>query len=299
MKDSKKYFHPETIRKISRLELRSRYLVEGLLSGMHRSPFFGQSIEFRQHRDYVQGDDLRHVDWKVWARQDRFYVKQFEADTNLNCHLLVDCSSSMAYGVGTFDKFEYAATLACCLAYLVNRQKDNVGCTLFDSTLGTGVECKNRSSQLEAIAALFDRPSPDSKTSLSSVLNVFSNRSLQRGLVVLISDFFDQVDEVQKGLQLLRQQGHDVLLIHLLDRDEIDFPFDRPTHFEGMETSDQLRCHPQAYRDSYLEAMNDFRQDLSRASSATACDYELCTTDMAFNTVLSRLIHRRKGQAGR
>ena len=148
MKDSKRYFHPETIRKISRLELRSKHIVEGFLSGMHRSPFFGQSIEFRQHRDYVYGDDLRHVDWKVWARQDRLYVKQFEEDTNLTCHLLVDCSESMEYGSGAFTKFDFCATIATCIAYLIVRQKDVVGCTLFSDSIQQHLPASNRSKSV-------------------------------------------------------------------------------------------------------------------------------------------------------
>lgn len=293
MKDSKKYFHPETIKRISRLEIRSKYIVEGLLSGMHRSPFFGQSIEFRQHRDYVYGDDLRHVDWKVWARQDRLYVKQFEEDTNLNCYLLVDISESMCYRSGTFSKLDYAATLACCIAYLVIRQKDSVGCSLFDSEIRAAVQTRSKSTQLESISQLFQIASTTEKTSITEVLNSFAGTLNKKGLVVILSDFFDDPEQLSKGLQFVRNCGHDVLLLHILDSDEVEFPFDGPTHFEGLESDAELKCNPNALRESYREALDEFCHQLRKACTQTAADYELCTTDMAFNTVLASLLNRR------
>ena len=293
MKDSKRYFHPETIKRISRLELRAKYIVEGLLSGMHRSAFFGQSIEFRQHRDYVQGDDLRHVDWKLWARQDRLYVKQFEEETDLRCHILVDGSKSMSYASGTFSKFEYAATLACCLGYLIIRQKDQVGCSLFDEEILDQVPCKGKASQLEAISSLFTAGVTDKSTSLQSILKDYSRQLNKKSLVVLISDFFDDVEQLVSGLQMLRMQGHDLLLIQVLDSDEINFPFDGPTHFEGLEVPAELKCNPAAFRESYKEALNEFRHELTKGCAVASADFECCTTDMAFNTVISSLLNRR------
>lgn len=299
MRDSKKYFHAETIKRISRLELRAKYVVEGVLSGMHRSPFFGQSIEFRQHRDYVQGDDLRHVDWKVWARQDRLYIKQFEEDTDLHCHLLVDVSQSMSYGEGVFSKYDYAATLACSLAYLVIRQKDCVGCSLFDSELGETVPCLGRSTQLEAIASLFNQPRAESKTEMKSVLKTFSGKLNKKGLVIIISDFFDEPENLLQGMRLLRQQGHDLLIIHVLDRDELEFPFDGPTHFEGLESSDELKCNPSALRETYLEMVREYQHELKKSCDSARADYECCSTNTAFNTVLSRLLNRRMARQKR
>lgn len=293
MSDSKRYFHPETIKRISRLELRSRYIVEGLLSGMHRSPFFGQSIEFRQHRDYVQGDDLRHVDWKVWARQDRLYIKQYEEETDLRCHLLVDGSQSMSYQSGPFSKYEYAATLACCLAYLVIRQKDAIGCTLFSDRMFSAVPCKGRSTQLDAIATLLDSVDFQPRTGFEQVGKDFSATGVPKGLVVLISDFLEETDAILSGLRGLKQAGHDVLMIQVLDPDEIDFPFDGPTHFEGLETDEELKCHPAAFRDSYRDALADHQHALKQVCSSTGADIQECRTDAAFNTVLSSLLNRR------
>lgn len=296
MKDSKRYFHPETIKRIARLDLRARYIVEGLLSGMHRSVFFGQSIEFRQHRDYVPGDDLRHVDWKLWARQDKLSIKQYEEETSLNCHLLVDRSASMDYRSGSFSKYDYAATIACCLAYLIIRQKDNVGCGTFDAILTQQVPCRNAAHQLEAIAQLLDSDPKASKTSLAPVLGDFAGSLHKKGLVIVISDFLDEIPSVLNGLRQLRQRGHDLLLIHLLDPDEVEFPFDGPTHFAGLESDAELKCQPAAFRDAYLDALTEHRHELMQACSSVDADYEFCTTDMAFNTVISSLLNRRSAR---
>lgn len=293
MKDSKKYFHPETIKRISRLELRAKYIVEGVLSGMHRSAFFGQSIEFRQHRDYVQGDDLRHVDWKLWARQDKLYVKQFEEETDLNCHILVDASQSMTYGSGDFTKFEFAATIACCLAYLVIRQKDNVGCSLFDQQIRHSVPCKGRSSQLDSISSIFENGPSEELTSFQNVIPAIANQLDRRSMIVLISDFFDDVQELSRAMLGLRAQGHDLLLIQVLDKDEIEFPFDGPTHFEGLESSQEVRCNPAAFRDSYFEALHDFQHQLRKGCAVASADFEFTTTASPFNHVISSLLNRR------
>src|SRR5262245_25540004 len=167
---SKRSLHPEVIKRIGRLEIRARHIVEGLLSGMHRSPYFGQSVEFLQHREYTPGDDLRHVDWKVWARQDRWYVKQFEEDTNLRATLLVDTSGSMRYGRGTFDKYEYGCTIAASLAYLLLRQQDAVGCIAFDDAIRTQVPQRTKRSHLNAIIAALAAREPNDKTSLAPIL---------------------------------------------------------------------------------------------------------------------------------
>ena len=170
MPDSKRFLHPEAIKRISRLELRARHIVEGYLAALHRSPYFGQSVEFLQHREYAPGDDLRHVDWKVWARQDRLYVKQFEEETNLRATLLVDVSSSMAYGNGPLNKYEYACTLACSLAYLILRQQDGVGCTTFDERIRMTVPIRTKSNHIFSIVDALSVQEPRDKTDMHAIL---------------------------------------------------------------------------------------------------------------------------------
>ncbi len=188
MPDSKRFLHPEAIKRISRMELRARHIVEGFLSGMHRSPYFGQSIEFLQHREYVAGDDLRHVDWKVWARQDRLYIKQYEEETNLRCTLIVDGSASMNYGRGPLNKYEYAATLASSLAYLVLRQQDAVGCAVFDEQIRMRVPSRTRRSHLQSVIDSLAVSEPRQKTDPYAILHQVAESFPRRGMMVLVSD---------------------------------------------------------------------------------------------------------------
>src|SRR5687767_1115831 len=184
MPDSKRFLHPEALKRISRLELRARHIVEGFLSGMHRSPYFGQSIEFLQHREYAWGDDLRHVDWKVWAKQDRYYVKQFEEETNMRVSLLVDVSNSMRYGAGHLNKFEYASTIAASLAYLVLRQQDAVGCVSFDERTRITVPLRTKRNHLTDVIGALNVSDPQDKTNLLGVLRDVAESYPRRGMIV-------------------------------------------------------------------------------------------------------------------
>src|SRR5947209_7460332 len=188
MPDSKRFLHPEAIKRISRLDLRARHIVEGFLSGMHRSPYFGQSVEFRQHREYTVGDDLRHVDWKVWAKQDRYYVKQFEEDTNMRATLLVDVSNSMSYGSGPFTKFEYAATVAVSLAFLLLRQQDSVGCTAFADAIRATVPLRTKQTHLHSIIQALSKNDPKDKTDLLTIFRGVAESSPRRGMIIVVSD---------------------------------------------------------------------------------------------------------------
>ncbi len=245
MPDSKRFLHPEAIKRISRLDLRARQIVEGFLAGMHRSPYFGQSVEFLQHRQYTAGDDPRYVDWKVWAKQDRLYVKRFEEDTNLRCTLLVDVSASMRYGSGAMDKYEYGCTVAASLAYLVLRQQDAVGCVAFDEQARTVVPQRTRRSHLDSILQALDVSAPANKTDLYPVLHKVAETYPARGMMVLVSDLLADRPPLFRGL-LPAQAGHDVMVFHILDDDELDFPFEGPTRFECLESPSALSCNPRA-----------------------------------------------------
>lgn len=298
MPDSKRFLHPEAIKRISRLELRARHIVEGFLSGMHRSPYFGQSVEFLQHREYAAGDDLRHVDWKVWARQDRLYVKQYEEETNLRCTLLVDVSASMAYGNGPLNKYEYACTLASSLAYLVLQQQDAVGCVAFDERIRSTVPPRSQQNHLQSVINALNVAEPRDKTGTYAVFREVAETFHRRGLMVLVSDLLADSDGTLRGLRLLRQRGHDVLVFHVLDDDELDFPFAGPTRFDGLESPDHLNCNPRALREGYLEALQRFLEQIRRGSARNAIDYVLLRTsqplDAALSAFLSRRLSRRK-----
>lgn len=298
MPASRKFLPPEVVARIARLDLRARTIVEGFLAGMHRSPYFGQSVEFRQHREYTTGDDLRHVDWKVWARQDRLYVKQFEEDTNLRCHLLVDVSRSMRYGQGSWNKLDCARTLACCLGYLILRQQDSIGCITFDDRLRTQLACRNHGGQLAALVQALESQTAEDKTDLQAVFGRAAEQLRHRGLCVLITDALAPREGLIQGLRLLRQRGHDVLMFHILDDDELDFNFSGPMRFDDLESTAHLHCNPRALREGYLEALNAFLADVRHGCARTGVDYALVSTgeplDAALGTFLARRQARRR-----
>ena len=290
---SKRSLHPEVIKRIGRLEIRARHIVEGLLSGMHRSPYFGQSIEFLQHREYVPGDDLRRVDWKVWAKQDRLYIKQYEEDTNLRCCLLVDTSASMEYGSGALTKCDYAMTAAAALAYLLLRQQDAVGCAVFDEGIRQAIPLRTSTSHLTTIVRALEQREPRDKTRLYDVLARVAETYPRRGMMVLISDLFVDAADIQRGLRLLRQRGHDVLVLHVLDDDELDFPFARPARFEGLETADQLTCNPRALREGYLASLEQFLSTVRHNCARDNVDYALIRTSMPLDAALTAFLRHR------
>lgn len=299
MPDSKEYLHPEAIRRIHSMELRARNIVEGFLSGMHRSPYFGQSVEFVQHRQYAPGDDLRHIDWKVYGRQDRLYIKQYEEDTNLRCTLLVDASKSMQYGRGALNKFDYGATIAACLAYLTLRQQDSVGLSVFDEKIRTKLPWRSNRTHLQSIFKALQQVAPKDKTNLTGVFREINDTYPKRSLMILITDFLGAEQDALKGLAQLRKAGHDILVFHVLDDDELDFPFNDPTRFEGMESMDNLTCNPRALREGYMEALQRFLDRIRHACASYQVDYQLIRTSKHIDATLTaylsaRMAHMRK-----
>lgn len=295
MPASKRFLHPETIGRIARLDLRARYIVEGFLSGIHRSPHFGQSVEFLQHREYAPGDDLRHVDWKVWAKQDRYYVKQFEEDTNLRATLVVDVSNSMRYGSGPLDKYEYGCTIAASLAYLLLRQQDAVGCVAFDESIRAKVPQRTKRSHLNSIVQALAASGPKAKTDLHGILRSVAEAYPSRGVIVLVSDLLVDRPGLFKSLKLLRQHGHDVLVFHVMDDQELDFSFSGPTRFDGLELPDQLACNPRALRDGYLAALNEYLTEVRHGCAQGGVDYVLLRTSQSLGAALAAFLQHRQG----
>ncbi|WP_339941394.1 MULTISPECIES: DUF58 domain-containing protein [Novipirellula] len=284
---------PEVTARIRRLELTARRVVEGFLSGMHRSPYFGQSIEFLQHRQYTRGDEIRHIDWKVYARQDRLHIKQYEEETNLRLTLLVDRSASMAYGDGESNKFDYSASIAASLAYLALRQKDATGLVTFDTKVRATVPAKSNQQQLNRILATLDSVGADGRTDLVSVAKEISQGLPRRGLVVIISDLLG-VDSLLEGLRLLRQRGHDVAMFHVLHDHEIDFEFNGATRFEGLESEDFLNCNPRALREGYLAALDEFLTSTKKACGRLSIDYLQVRTSEPLDAVLAKFLAARQ-----
>ncbi len=293
MPASKRFLPPEAVKRVQRLELQARHIVEGFLSGAHRSPYFGQSVEFVQHRQYVPGDDVRHVDWKVWARQDRLVIKQYEEDTNLRCTLLVDSSASMNYGRTERTKFELASILSACISLLVLKQQDAVGSVMFDNKIRTRVPLRTSQRHLIDILTSLENTQPRDKTNLDSLFRDVVQAFPKRGLMILLSDLLGAEESSLRGIDTLRRAGHDVMVLHILDDDELDFPFADPTRFEGLESDDHVTCNPRALREGYLAALERFLDRVRRACAASRSDYLLIRTSDAPDAVLSKILSDR------
>ena len=293
----KRYLHPEAIARIARLELRARAVVEGVLAGLHKSPYKGQSVEFLQHREYVRGDDLRRVDWKVWGRQDRLYVKEFEEETSLRLTLLVDGSASMNYGSGPLGKYDYAATLAASLAWLALSHGDAVGCSVFDDKVRATVPARTKRSHLSSVVEVLESQRTDRPTAFLPVLKTLAETLPRRGMVAVISDMLGDREGVFQGMQLLRKRGHDLVLLHVMDDDELDFPFEGPTRFEGLELPDSIACNPRALRAGYLAAVEEFLADIRTRAAAVRCDYSLIRTSEPVDGALVKFLSRRISMA--
>jgi uncharacterized protein (DUF58 family) len=297
--DPRRFLSPQAISRITRLDLRARQVVEGFISGMHKSPFFGHSVEFVQHRDYTPGDDIRHLDWKVWSKTDRFYIKQYEAETNLRAMLLVDVSESMRYGRGPLTKYEYGCSIAASLAYLLLRQGDAVGCITFDSALRQAVPARSHQNHLDAVLKAMDVSRPREKTNMESILRRVVDSLPGRGMVILISDLLTDRESFFRGIDLLAHKNHDIIVFHILDDDETDFEFQGTTKFLGMEALGDLVCNPRALRDGYLEALNEYLTEVRRGCARRGVEYALIRTGDYLDAVLAKFLTARMALRGR
>jgi len=293
VKDYRKYLDPKTLAKISSLDLRARLVVEGYISGMHRSPYHGFSIEFAQHRQYVQGDDIRHIDWKVFGRTNKYYIKQYEEETNLVCMIVVDCSESMTYKSpqSPMSKHDYAISIAAALSYLALKQRDSAGLALFDEQITSYLRPSNHPSQWKAVINELEGSTGPSKTTINKVLDELAERLKRRTLIILISDFFDQLDNIASGLKRLRYRNNEIILCHIMDHAELKFPFRGPSLFQGMEDGGKLLSEPRALRRKYLEEVRLFIDELRKICRELRLDYELYDTadplDVALSTYLA------------
>src|SRR5438445_7005271 len=290
----RQFLDPAVVARLGTLELKARTIVEGFLSGLHRSPFKGFSVEFAEYRQYMPGDDLSTIDWKVYARSDRHYVKKFEEETNLDCHLMVDVSGSMAYGGHHgMTKFEYGACLAASLAYLMNRQRDSISLTAFDENIVSMLPASSRPGHLRAVLVTLDRLRTAHETNVSKPLHQLAESLTKRGMVVLISDLLDDPEAVIRGLKHFQFRGCDVIVFHVLDRDELEFPFERATRFEDLETTDEVMAVPGLVRAHYLEAIGGLIDRYRRELGAAGIDYTLLPTSQPLEMALLSYLSTR------
>jgi uncharacterized protein (DUF58 family) len=289
------HLNPATLARLGTLELKARTVVEGFLSGLHRSPFQGFSVEFAEYRQYLPGDDLATLDWKVFARTDRYFIKKFEEETNLDCRILLDVSASMGYGSGEITKLQYGSYLAAALAYLMNRQRDAVGLIAFDNKITKMLAPSARAGHLSALLITLDRLQLGTATDVAKPLNDLAEAIHKRGLVVLISDLLDDADRVIDGLKHFRYRGTEVIVFHVLDPAELRFPFEQAARFRDLETRDEVLAIPAQVREGYLEAINHLQERYRRELRLAGIDYVLLDTSLPLETALmSYLMTRRR-----
>ena len=294
MRDWRKYLDPRALSRIGRLELKARLIVEGYIAGLHRSPYHGFSVEFAQHREYAPGDDIRHVDWKVYGRSDCFYVKEYEEETNMRVYLLLDVSESMDYGPpGGLTKAAYGRHVAAALTFLALRQQDAVGLTLFDDRVRTMIPPGGTRGQLQTVVSALEDVAPARPTALGDVLAQTASDIRRKSLVVVISDVFDDLDAVQTGLRRLRHRGNEVILMHVLAEDELVFPFTRMTRFEGLEGTGEALVEPSDLRKAYLAEIANFTAQVRRRCRQDRTDYVLLSTAQTFDVPLATFLAAR------
>jgi uncharacterized protein (DUF58 family) len=293
IQDPHRYLDPLALAKVGSLELQARLVVEGYLSGMHKSPYHGFSVEFAQHREYVPGDDIKHVDWKVYGRTGRFFLKQYEEETNLVLWLLLDVSESMRYASGPVSKYDYACLSAAALAYLTLHQQDSVGLVTFDNQVRTFLKPSSQATHLKEMVNVMNRGAPRDKTRLAPIFHDLAERINRRSIIVLLSDLFDEPAEVLAGLQHLRYRRHEVVVMHVLDGAELDFPFQEATLFRGLEQYTELLTDPRALRAGYLEQVEGFITEMRRGCRNQNIDYVQLRTDRDLGVVLSSYLAHR------
>ncbi len=297
MATTEKYLKPEVIRQIARLDLRAQFIIKGFLQGLHASPFHGFSVEFSEHRKYSQGDDPADIDWLVYAKTDKYYVKKFEAETNLTGYLVMDLSESMAYShEQELTKFEYSICLAAALCYLMIHQNDPVGLITFGEKIVNSLAPKSKRAQIGNILSVLAKLEPEEKTDIGNSLNQLAAMLKHSSLVMIFSDLLADPDEVLASLRRLRHGGHDVILFHVLDQAEVAFPFEGLVELEDPESGETVEVDADAYRSEYLEEIDEFRTRYARECRQIGIDYVPLDTSMQFDRALTEYLTNRRNR---
>ena len=293
--DYRKYLDPETVSKLKGMELRARMVVEGFIAGMHKSPYHGFSVEFAEHRQYMPGDNIRDIDWKVYAKSDRYYIKQYEEETNLKAYLLLDCSRSMAYqSGGPVSKLDYAGLLCGALSYMMLRQRDAVGLVTFDERLRSYIPPRSKSGHLHVLLNEIAQQNPSDTTDISSTLHEMADRIKRRGLVVLMSDLLDDPQKIISGLKHFRYTRHEVIVFHILDPRERDFAFGREAIFKDMETGEEVTTLPYQIKKDYASQVKSFSDEIAAACRQANIDYHPIDTSTPFDQALWAFLSKRE-----
>ncbi|HEY2910498.1 MAG TPA: DUF58 domain-containing protein [Gemmataceae bacterium] len=292
------YLKPDVLARAESLGLKARQLVEGLRVGDHKSPYKGFSVEFIQHREYVPGDDIRHIDWKSYGRSERYTIKQYEQETNYIAHIIVDCSNSMRYGSGDTNKLEYAKLIAASLSYLIVRQRDSVALRTFNDAWAAELPPSSQLGHINTITHTLEETQPRQKTRIGPLLDEVADRITRRGLVFLISDCFDKVESTLAGLRHLRFRGHEVVLFHVMHKDEIEFPLDGNIRFIGLEGFEELMTRPHLLRPAYLRVVEKYLAEMQRGCDGSGVDYVRMMTSRPLVASLGEYLVRRL-QTGR
>ncbi|WP_437193994.1 DUF58 domain-containing protein [Planctomicrobium sp. SH527] len=297
MTNVESYLKPEVIRNVSRLDLRARFIVEGFLSGLHASPFHGFSVEFSEHRRYTQGDDPRDLDWLVYAKTDRYYVKKYQAETNITGYLLMDLSESMAYTYRQdLTKFDYSICLAAALAYMMVHQQDPVGLVTFDEKIRTSLPARSKRTQLANILAMLSKATPTGTTSVANSLRQFAPMVRHKSLIMLFSDLLTEPEPVIEALRMVRFAGHDVIVFHILDEAEVHFPFDGMCELRDPETGEVLTVDAAGIRADYLDSLSQLRNQYKDACRKMGVDFVELDTSMRFDKALVEYLSQRKAR---
>ncbi len=293
------YLQPDVVSRLASMELRARLVVEGFITGLHRSPYHGFSVEFAEHRQYMPGDEIRRIDWKVWGRTDRYYIKQYEEETNLKAYILLDTSKSMAFkSEGTLSKLQYASYLAAALAYLMTRQRDAVGLVTYDEEMRRFFPPHSTKVYLQSILAELEHLEAANKTGSGAALHSVAERLSRRGLVIVLSDLFDNPTDVMSALKHFRYSQHEVLVFHILDPRERNFAFGRDAIFRDMETAEELLTQPYQIQRAYQESMNEFIEGYKKQCRDQRIDYVLLDTGTPFDTALYEYLGKRQKIGG-
>ena len=294
-----KYFDPTAAARLGKLNFVARTAVEGFITGLHKSPHHGFSVEFTDHREYAPGDDMRHLDWVALARTDRYYIKRYEQETNLRCHLLLDVSGSMRYGSGPSSKFDYACSLTALIAYLMARQQDMVGMVAFDREIRRYLPPHSTPEHLDRLFNALEMVTPGPVTSISGTFHDLAEKIARRGLIVVISDLYDDPREVMRALRHFRHKKHQVIVFHLFDPSELDFDFNQLLTFVDLETREKLQIDPKLIRDDYRGLVQAFIAQYRRECADSAIEYVLTSTATPYDQMLvSYLASRRRYRGG-
>jgi uncharacterized protein (DUF58 family) len=288
-----RFIDPVVLMRIQNLELIARTVVEGFVTGLHRSPYLGFSVDFAEYRQYMPGDDIRRIDWKVYGRSDRLYIKLYEGETNTQVLILLDISGSMNYGSGEIKKVDYARILAACLSYFAYHQRDGVGLLTFDTDVRSHIPAGRRSGQLFNILTTIDKVEPGKETAFKKPLRFLAEFLSRRGLIVVISDFYDEPDNILAGLKALKAKGNDICVFHIMDDFELTFPFEETAQFQDLETLKKLHIIPDYLREQYLVILNEHMEKLRKELSGCHIDYTLMNTSKPLDAGLFNYLASR------